>query len=61
MKIYACLGMALAVIAGIVFMATRPSKQIKVTLDDVELSEAEKPKRKRAGIKRPEEAPASAP
>lgn len=54
MKIYACLGLALAVVAGIVYMALSPSKQIKVTLDDVRVEEAEAPKRKRAKIKRPE-------
>lgn len=59
MKIYACLGMALVVIAGIVYMSMTPAKQIKVTLDDVELSEEEKPKKKRAGIKRPDGAPAA--
>jgi len=35
MQIYICLGLALAVMAGVVFISLAPQKQIKLTLDNV--------------------------
>lgn len=59
MKIYACLGLALAVIAAIVYNAMGSKKDIKVSLDDIASPEDDepKPKRKRAGVKRAQGAP----
>jgi len=46
MKIYICLGLAIAVIAGIVYMSLTPTKQLNVTLDG--LVDLDAPPKKRA-------------
>ena len=58
MQIYAGLGLALAVIAGIVYMALGKSDEgLKVTLDDVATDEKPKKKGKAKAVKAKKEAP----
>ena len=53
MQIYICLGLALAIIAGIVYMSLASSpKQIKVTFNDVE-DDTTGGQKKRAKVKPP--------
>jgi len=55
MQIYVCLGLALAIIAGIVYMSFG-EKQIKVTLDDVDDGA---PKKRAKAKRHPDAAPSA--
>ncbi len=51
MQIYICLGLAIAVISGIVYMSLTPKKQLNVTLDDIVDLDAPPKKRAKAVVR----------
>lgn len=59
MQIYICLGLALAVMAGVVFISLAPQKQIKLTLDNV--IDESTPKKRQKSTRRPDAPPAEDP